>query len=120
MRLFALSIALSALMGTANAFTTTNPSFVRPQTALKSTADNRPQHHMDEHFTPDGHVTAENIPAYIQHIDGENFDETLEILEPVLTEECEGVIQDIFMADLMIKAKKFGKKIPDDYGPLRP
>jgi len=72
---------------------------------------------MDKGFTADSGLTVEMIPMYIENLNEENFDESLGMLEPLLTNECVGDKCDTFMEDLKAKAASIGKSLPEGYAP---
>ena len=61
-----------------------SPALVaRPQTALPST-------HIDKSYTASSGMTEHDIALFIENLSPENFEESLEMLEPLLTNECVG------------------------------
>jgi len=70
---------------------------------------------MSEFFADSG-LTVDAIPMYIDNLDVDNFEASLEMLEPLLTNECVGDQCDVFVDELKDKAAEIGKEIPEGYG----
>ena len=101
MRFFAFLFV--AAFGSANAFTTTTDLAMSSGT------------HMDKQYTVGSGMTEHEIPLFIQKMTIDNFEETLEMLEPLLTNECVGDICDDYVGELEDKAQEIGKSIPPGY-----
>mmetsp|Transcript_40267 Transcript_40267/g.83861 ORF Transcript_40267/g.83861 Transcript_40267/m.83861 type:complete len:111 (-) Transcript_40267:241-573(-) len=71
---------------------------------------------MDNFFADSG-LTVDAIPMYIDNLDVDNFEASLEMLEPLLTNECVGDECDVFVGELKEKAASIGKDIPEGYAP---
>ena len=114
MRFTSIAALLVAFAGSSNAFA---PSLGRSaSTSLKMSSDT----HMGQDFTADSGLTVAAIPMYIDNLNQQNFVETLEMLEPLLINECRGETCEMFVEDLKEKAKSIGKEIPSNYAPLHP
>ena len=98
---------LAALATSADAFTI-NSVPPRASAALSMTA-------MDKDFTADSGLTVNDIPHFIDNLDVQNFEESLMMLEPLLTNECVGDQCDVFVEEVKSKAAQLGKTMPEDY-----
>ena len=107
MRSFTL-ILLSAAIGHVAAFSTPPSSFARSKALAMST-------HMDKDYTAGSGMTEHEIGLFIDNLTAENFDESLEMLEPLLTNECVGEVCDDYVGRLKEKADKIGKTVPKGY-----
>ena len=58
-----------------------------------------------------------DIPSLIEHLTAENFEESLELLEPLLMNECVGEECKDYVGEMEAKAEKLGKTVPDTYAP---
>lgn len=101
------SLVSLAVIGHAAAFSTP-ASFWRAKALSMST-------HMDKDYTAGSGMTEHDISVFIENLTAENFEESLEMLEPLLTNECVGDVCDDFVAQLNDKAESIGKKVPDGY-----
>ena len=97
---------LFAFVASAGAFTAQPQA--RPLTSLASS--------MDKSYTVSSGMTEHEIPFYIDNLTQENFAATLEMLEPLLTNECVGEICEDYLAQLQDKAEQLGQKLPAGYG----
>ena len=102
-----IAFFLAALATSADAFTM-NGVPPRFSAALSMTA-------MDKDFTADSGLTVNNIPQFIDNLDVQNFEESLMMLEPLLTNECVGDQCDVFVEEVKTKAAQLVKTMPDDY-----
>ena len=107
------TIFFLATIGFAEAFVS-SPSFItRAAPALSMSASK----HMDKSYTVGSGMTEHDIQFFIEKMSTENFEETLEMLEPLLTNECVGEVCEDYIGQLQDKAKSLGKKIPANYAP---
>ena len=104
--LFLISLTINA----GNAFV---PSLGRPVAGVMTLANT----HMDKSYTVGSGMTEHDIPGFIEKLTAENFEETLEMLEPLLTNECVGEICEDYVTQLKEKAASIGKEIPSTYAP---
>lgn len=58
-----------------------------------------------------------HLPFMIEKLTKENFDESIEMMEALLTNECVGDECDIAMGLLKEKCKEIGMELPPDYAP---
>jgi hypothetical protein len=111
MRFFSVAIFIASLLG-AEGFS--SPAFVgRKSFALEMTADS----HIDKDFTAGSGMDVNHLPTMIDHLTADNFDESLEMMEPLLTNECVGKEYDDAMSKLKAKCKEIGKELPANYAP---
>ena len=73
--------------------------------------------HQAKDFTAGSGVDVDHIPMLIKNLSTDNFEESLEMLEPLLTNECVGDVCDDFMSELKDKAAAIGKEIPAGFAP---
>ena len=106
MRCFTLF--LLAAIGHAAAFSTPPSSFARTKALAMST-------HMDKSYTAGSGMTEHDIALFIENLTPENFEESLEMLEPLLTNECVGEVCDDYVGRLEEKAAAIGKTVPKGY-----
>lgn len=71
--------------------------------------------HIDKAFTADSGMSVDNIPLYIENLSKENFDESLEMFEALLTNECVGDVCDDYVGQLQEKATSIGMKLPKGF-----
>jgi len=111
MRLSQFALLLLAVGG-AQAFAP-SPTFVsRTRTAaLSMTAET----HISKDFAAGSGMNEHDIPILIKNLSKENFEESLEMLEPLLTVECVGDICDDYISQLKDKASEIGMEIPAGY-----
>lgn len=110
MRTFCLVTVIA--FGCANAFTATPPHGAVSHASLA--ADTKT--HIDKDYTASAGMNVHDIPFLIEHLTQENFRETLEMLEPLLTNECVGDVCDDYLTHLHYKAAEIDKLIPPTYG----
>lgn len=103
------TILLTGLLGSSAAFTAQPLS--RHPSVLSMTSET----HMDKGYTVGSGMTEHEIPTLIDNLNQENFMESLEMLEPLLTNECVGDICDDYVGMLREKAQEIGKEIPPGY-----
>jgi len=106
-----LSLSLLLIAASAEAFLAPVPSFVKPQLCMTS------ETHISGGFQADSGMTVNDIPLFIKNLSADNFDESLEMLEPLLVNECVGDQCELFMEDLKAKCKEIGKELPAGYAP---
>jgi len=95
-----------AFLGSAQAF---SPAFTaRPTTFLLES-------HIEKGFTADSGMNVENIPLYIDNLNTDNFEESLEMFEALLTNECVGDSCEDYIGQLADKAKSIGKELPKGF-----
>ncbi|KAG7369573.1 hypothetical protein IV203_027319 [Nitzschia inconspicua] len=108
MRFFVL-VATSFLA--ADAF---SPACQRPfATTLQMTSET----HINRDYTAGSGMNDNSIPVLIKNLNKDNFEESLEMLEPLLMNECVGEECELFMGQLNDKATEIGMKVPDGYAP---
>lgn len=107
-----LTVFFLAVMGSAEAFVN-SPSFITRDPSLTMSSVT----HMDKTYTVGSGMTEHDIQFFIEKMSPENFEETLEMLEPLLTNECVGDICEDYVGQLQDKAASIGKKVPDNYAP---
>jgi hypothetical protein len=90
------------------------PASQRPvTTSLKMTSET----HINRDFTAGSGMNDDTIPFLIKNLSKDNFKESLEMLEPLLMNECVGDECELFMQQLKDKVTEIGMKIPDGYAP---
>jgi hypothetical protein len=55
--------------------------------------------------------------AFIDNLTVDNFVETLEMMEPLLLNECVGPECDVHLDRLRSKCQEIGKELPEGYAP---
>ncbi|KAL3915893.1 MAG: hypothetical protein SGARI_008084 [Bacillariaceae sp.] len=73
--------------------------------------------HIDKSFTAGSGMDVDTIPVLIKNLNEDNFAESLEMMEPLLMNECVGDECDIFLSQVQDKADDLGMKIPKGYAP---
>ena len=71
--------------------------------------------HISKGFTADSGMTVDNIPLYIENLSVDNFEESLEMFEALLTNECVGDVCDDYVSQLKEKAASIGKELPQGF-----
>ena len=104
MRFFAV---LSLSLGCASAFTT-QLSSARWSPSIAMTQ-------IDKDYTVGSGMTERDIPLFINNLTIENFEESIAMLEPLLTNECVGDMCDDYVGALQEKASALGKELPPGY-----
>ena len=66
-------------------------------------------------FVSSSHVYEKDIPFLIEHLAADNFDVSLELLEPLLMSECAGQECEDYLEQLQTKAASIGKALPEDF-----
>ena len=110
MRFFSNAIILATLVG-ANGFT--SPAFIGRKSMVLKTADS----HIDKKFTASSGMDLDHLPVLIKNLSEDNFDESLEMMEPLLINEAVGKEYDDAMAKLKAKCKEIGKELPANFAP---
>jgi len=110
MRTFAF---LFALVASAQAFT--HQALVTQKTTLFNS-----ETHIDPQYTVSEGMTHDTVPVFIDNLNQENFLESLEMMEPLLMNECVGKEYDEFMSQLETKCADVGKKVPKGYAKTHP
>ena len=72
--------------------------------------------HVEGEFTADSGMNVDSLPLYIDNLNVENFEQSLEIFEAVFTNECVGETCEDFISQLQEKAKAIGKELPAGFG----
>ena len=103
------SRAVLGLLGCAHGFAPL--ATVRQPTQLYNT-------HISKDYTAGSGMTEHEIPLFIKNLSKDNFDESLEMLEALLNNECVGDICEDYVGQLQEKAKEIGKEIPKGFGSL--
>ena len=107
---------LTFLLATAaktQAFTTTNAPPSRMVTTPLFTSET----HINPDFTSGSGMDVDSIPVFIKNLSKDNFDESLEMMEPLLQNEVVGKEYDDFMDQLKQKCKEIGMELPKNYAP---
>lgn len=114
MRSLFLLVAAAAAVLTSDAFTpaSTITQHRRPVSFLKNS-----ETHMDKSYTAGSGMNDDTIPVLIKNLSKDNFDESLEMLEPLLLNECVGDECELFLGQLQDKASEIGMEIPSGYAP---
>ena len=73
--------------------------------------------HIDKAYTAGSGMNDDTLPFLIKNLDEDNFVESLEMMEPLLMNECVGDECDMFLSQLEDKASELGKEIPAGYAP---
>lgn len=76
--------------------------------------------HIDADFTASSGMNEDAMPSLIDHLNEENFVESLEMMEPLFMNECVGKEYETFMSQLESKCNEIGKDIPPGYAPHHP
>lgn len=71
---------------------------------------------MEREFTADSGMNVDSLPLYIDNLNVENFEESLEIFEAVFANECVGDTCEDYINQLQEKAKAIGKELPPGFG----
>ena len=71
--------------------------------------------HVEKGFTADSGMNVDNIPLYIDNLNVDNFEESLEMFEALLTNECVGDVCDTYVHELSEKAESIGMKLPKGF-----
>ncbi|KAL3895385.1 MAG: hypothetical protein SGARI_007465, partial [Bacillariaceae sp.] len=95
--------AFLALLASSQAFMT-SPS-QKTTTALKSS-----ESHIDKGYTASSGMDIDTLPFMISMLDEDNFVESLEMMEPLLMNECVGSECDIFLECIQDRAEDLGQK----------
>ena len=74
--------------------------------------------HFDQGFTADSGLTVDNIPLFIDNLSVENFEESLEVAEVLLKNECVGDVCDDYVSQFQEKAESLGKTLPKGFGSM--
>ena len=70
---------------------------------------------VEKGFTADSGMNVDNIPLYIDNLNVDNFQESLEMFEALLTNECVGDVCDTYVHELEEKAQSIGMKLPKGF-----
>lgn len=104
------TILLATTISSAQAFSSPAFTTIRPTTTfLQGT-------HIDKSFTADSGMNVESLPLYINNLNADNFEESLEIFEAILSNECVGETCEDYVGQLADKAKTIGKELPKGFG----
>lgn len=60
-------------------------------------------------------MNVNDIDLFIDNLNEENFVKSLEMLEPLLINECVGDVCDDYVGQVIAKADEIGKKVPKGY-----
>lgn len=104
------ALVISSFALAANAFTIRTPA-MRTTTLFSSDS------HLKKDFTSGSGMNEHDIPLFINNLTKENFEASLEMLEPLLLNECVGEVCDDYMGELLAKSDSIGMTIPKDYAP---
>lgn len=72
---------------------------------------------MNKDFTADSGLDIGSVPVLIENLNKDNFAESLEMLEPMLMNECAGDECTLFLSQLEKKCAAIGKSLPEGYAP---
>ncbi|KAL7571569.1 hypothetical protein ACA910_020984 [Epithemia clementina (nom. ined.)] len=110
----AMLFAAASLLDTSQAFSIAprNSQSIMSTTKLFTSST-----HISKDYLAGSGMNEHHIPVLIQNLTPENFDESLEMLEPLLTNECIGESCDMYLNDLNVKAKEIGKTVPEGFAP---
>jgi len=86
------------------------PSFVKTQLFTAET-------HISKDFEADSGMNVNNLPVLIKNLAPDNFEESMEIIEVLLVNECVGKEYDDFLGQLKKKATEIGKEVPAGFAP---
>ena len=118
MRTFTFSAAAASIATTGMLLATTTSTLAFAPCAPFTPRFSFGQPMTSEAFeTASSGVNVDDIPSIIENLTAENFDESLEVLEPLLMNECVGEVCMDYIGDVEAKAEKMGKAIPDSYAP---
>jgi hypothetical protein len=86
-----------------------------------SDASHQPPFHLhggDESMdkTAGSGMLLQHVELLIEHLDGDNFAESLDTMEPFLINEADDAFRENALKQIESKASSFGKSIPKDYG----
>ena len=84
--------------------------FTSPLTRLRNA-----EGHFSKEYTASSGVTVDQIPGMIEHLTIENMEESLDLLEPLLTNECVGDVCEDFLDEIEHKMEDMGEHLPQDY-----
>ena len=70
---------------------------------------------MTQYFVPSSHVYEKDIPFLIENLAPDNFDVSLELLQPLLMSECVGEVCEDYLTLLQDKAASIDKTLPEDF-----
>jgi hypothetical protein len=73
--------------------------------------------HIDKSYTAGSGMNDDTLPFMIKNLSKDNFVESLEMMEPLLLNECVGEECELYMSQLQDKAAELGLKIPEGYAP---
>jgi len=86
------------------------PHFVTSDTSEEDTK-------MPSTFVAGSGMNGRHISILIDNLSPENFAESLEVMEPLLTNECVGKECDLYMEMLHQKSSSIGMQVPEGYAP---
>jgi hypothetical protein len=94
-----------------------SPAFVPRTLKPLSMSPAAGEKHIDKGFTTGSGMNEHDIPLLIKNLTKDNFEASLEMLEPLLTNECVGEMCDDYMGEIEEKAHGLGMRVPVGYAP---
>ena len=113
----AFFLSLVAVVATTTQAFTTAPAFTK---APMTTGLSESSSHIDKAFTASSGMNDHVIPSIIDHLNHDNFQESLEMMEPLLMNECVDHEYNEYMTQLEQKCHALGKEVPSNYAPTHP
>jgi hypothetical protein len=101
------------LLGTASSF---SPVMIHNGGSRTPISLRNSDTHVEREFTADSGMNVDNLPLFIDNLNVENFEESLEIFEALFTNECVGDTCEDYINQLKEKAKTIGKELPPGFG----
>ena len=103
-------IAFLALVASSQAFA---PMTIQSRSTKLFSSDS----HIDKSYTAGSGMDIDTLPFMISHLNEDNFVESLEMMEPLLMNECVGEECDILLEHIRNKAEDLGMEVPEGYAP---
>jgi hypothetical protein len=107
-------VLLAAILLNAEGF---SPAKHYPRSCPYTTVSMSSESSLVKDYTAGSGMNDDTIPVFIKNLSKDNFEASLEMLEPLLMNECIGDECEFYLGELHAKASEIGVKIPDGYAP---
>lgn len=84
-------------------------------TTDNDTEDDDDKSEQNQQYVASSHVYEKDIPFLIENLAPDNFEVSLEFLQPLLKSECDDDLREDYLSKLKDKTASIGKQMPEDF-----